>query len=103
MEAENDGPLWLRLSDFEERWAAAMPGVDTPSLDLLKVSGAGGGGYDFFCFIGLCSHVSASLYLSLWDLDAKSFVTEPSRPPAAFPHRTTPPPPPEFFFARGSL
>ncbi|CAM9969634.1 unnamed protein product, partial [Laminaria digitata] len=36
-EAEGDGPLSLTLSEFEERWAAAMPGVDTPSQDLLKV------------------------------------------------------------------
>ena len=38
-EAEGDGPLSLTLADFEERWAAAMPGVDTPSQDLLKVLG----------------------------------------------------------------
>lgn len=30
-----DGPL--SLSEFTDRWATSMPGVDTPSQDLLKV------------------------------------------------------------------
>lgn len=32
---EEVGPL--SLSDFMERWATSMPGVETPSQDLLKV------------------------------------------------------------------
>lgn len=31
----HDGPL--SLSEFTERWATSMPGVDTPSQELLKV------------------------------------------------------------------
>lgn len=32
---DDEGPL--PLSEFMERWATSMPGVDTPSRDLLKV------------------------------------------------------------------
>ena len=97
MEAENDGPLWLRLSDFEERWAAAMPGVDTPSLDLLKVSGAGGGGTIFFV-LSVSARTSLPPFIFLSGILTPK-VLSPNLPVLPRPSRIVPlpPPHPNFF------